>query len=71
MIKVEVPWRDQMDGANFSVELARWCREHGLQDEVDFNWHFIPAQRVTVFYFKGEAESYATLFQLKWAGDDR
>ncbi len=71
MIKVEVPWADRWDGANFSIELARWCKEQGLKDEVDFNWHYLPTARLTVFYFKGEAESYATLFQLKWAGDDR
>lgn len=70
MIKVEVPWKDQMNGANFSIELSRWCKEQGLIDAVDYNWHFIPADRVTVFYFKDGAEMYATLFQLKWASNE-
>lgn len=70
MIRVEVPWTDQWNGANFSVELSRWCKEQGLIDTVDYNWHFIPNQRITVFYFKEGAEMYATLFQLKWASND-
>lgn len=70
MIKVEVPWTDQWSGANFSVELSRWCKEQGLIDTVDYNWHFIPDQRVTIFYFKNDAEMYATLFQLRWVRND-
>lgn len=70
MIKVEVPWNSMMHGATFSIELSNWCKEQGLVDAVDYNWHFIPEQRVTVFSFHDRAESYATLFQLKWVKNE-
>ena len=70
MIRVEIPWRDQRNGATFSMELSKWCNEQGLNQNVDYQWHFVPEQKVTVFYFKDHCESYATLFQLKWAGHE-
>ena len=66
MIRVEVPWRDQRTGADMSIELSRWCKQHGLVDKLDYNWQFKPQEQVTVFYFEDHCESYATLFSLKW-----
>lgn len=68
MIRIEVPWTDQREGASFSIELSRWCKEQGLVDYKDYNWQFKPSERVTVFYFEDHCESYASFFQLKWAG---
>jgi hypothetical protein len=68
--RVEVPWQDQRDAANFSVELSRWCKEQGLVDRLDYNWKFKPQHQVTVFYFEDHCESYATLFLLKWGGNE-
>lgn len=70
MIRVEVPWRDQREGATFSIELSRWCKAQGLIDGADYSWHFHPGKQVTVFCFEDRAESYATLFQLKWASNE-
>lgn len=70
MIRVEIPWHDQRNGANFSVELSQWCKAQGLRDRTDYNWQFKPDENVTVFYFEDHCESYATLFQLKWAGNE-
>ena len=66
MIRVEVPWRDQRTGADMSIELSRWCKQHGLVDKLDYNWQFKQQEQVTVFYFEDHCESYATLFSLKW-----
>lgn len=66
MIRVEVPWQDQREGAGYSIELSRWCKEQGLTDRVDYNWQFKPSEQVTVFYFEDHCESYATLFSLRW-----
>lgn len=68
MIRVEVPWKERRDGATFSIELSNWCAEQGLIKSVDYHWHFVPDQHVTVFYFDDSVESYATLMTLKWVG---
>ena len=68
MIKVEVPWTDQREGANFSIELSHWCTDQGLINRVDYTWHYIPEKRITVFCFADNVESYATLFTLRWGG---
>lgn len=68
MIRVEVPWDDQRYGADFSIQLSRWCQEQGLVDRIDYNWNFKPQEKKTVFYFEDYKESYATLFMLKWGG---
>lgn len=70
MIRIAIPWRDRQRAAAFSIELSRWCCEQGLVDRVDYNWQFKPNHNETVFYFEDSAESYATLFQLKWAGHE-
>ena len=70
MISVEVPWTDQRYGATFSMEVSKWCEEQGLTKNVDYWWQFIPNKKVTVFFFSDKCESYATLFQLKWAGQN-
>jgi hypothetical protein len=68
MKKVEVPWFDQRSGATFSMELSQWCEEQGLINGVDYKWHFVPDQKVSVFYFDDSLESYTTLFALRWSG---
>jgi len=70
VIKVEVPWRDQRQGAQFCIELSHWLTEQGLIRSVDYHWHFMPAEKIAVFYFEDRVESYATLFQLRWAGNE-
>ena len=70
MKKVVVAWDDQRDAAAFSVELSRWCQSQGLINSIDYNWHFIPDAKQSVFYFGEHCESYATLFALKWAGNE-
>jgi hypothetical protein len=68
VIRVEVPWTEKREGADFSVELSHWCKDQGLINRIDYNWHYIPDQRVTIFNFEHSVESYATLFALRWAG---
>jgi len=70
VIRVEVPWTNQRDGATFSMGLSQWCEQQGLIKSVDYHWHFIPDQKITVFYFDDRVESYSTLFQLRWAGHE-
>lgn len=71
MKRVEVRWVNRSAGANFSIELNRWCKDQGLVDRKDYNWQLKPNENVTVFYFEDHVESYATLFSLKWTGDER
>ena len=70
MKRVEVPWKDRREGANFSIDLNRWCKEQGLVDKVDYNWQFKPNEQVTVFYFEDHCEEYATFFMLRWVGNE-
>ena len=70
VIRIELAWKDQRDGANRSIELSRWCKEQGLIDREDYNWQFKPSEQVTVFYFEDSAESFATLFALKWNNNE-
>ena len=70
MKKVIIQWSDQREAAVFSAELSRWCKDQGLISGIDYNWHFIPDEKQSVFYFDKTAESYATLFALRWAGNE-
>lgn len=70
MKKVIVNWKDQRDAATFSIELNRWCQEQGLIRGIDYHWHFVPADKYSVFLFDDSKESYATLFSLKWSGHE-
>lgn len=70
MIKVEVPWKEQRNGAQVSLELSYWCQDRELIEGIDFWWNFVPAEKKTVFYFDDDKETYATLFALTWAGNE-
>lgn len=70
MKRVEVHWGDRRDGANFSIDLKNWCREQGLVLGNDYSWQFKADENTTVFYFEDHVESYATLFSLRWAGNE-
>lgn len=70
MIEVVVPWRDQMNGANYSVQLSRWCKDQGLVDGIDYHWAFVPNERKTIFHFEDSAEQYASFFALKWTENE-
>lgn len=70
MKKVVISWNDQREASTFSVELSRWCHDQGLISGIDYNWHFIPDDKQSVFYFEDDKESYATLFALRWAGHE-
>ena len=66
VIRVEIPWDDQRNAAQYAIMLSQWCKEQGLVDRKHYNWQFKPSEQVSVFYFEDHVESYATLFQLKW-----
>lgn len=70
MKKVIIGWTDQRDAANFSIEMNHWCRDQGLIQGIDYYWHFVPADKYSVFLFIDDKESYATLFALRWAGHE-
>lgn len=70
MKRVEIHWDDIREGTNLSIELSRWCKEQGLEDRKDYNWKFKPSTNSTIFYFEDHVESYATLFSLRWAGNE-
>ena len=48
------------------IELSRWCMQQGLISGPDFDWAYRPDDISIVFNFYGEAESFATMFALKW-----
>ena len=70
MKKIVVPWDDKRKGAEFSIELSRWCTAQGLINRIDYNWHYIPHSQETVFYFEDRVEMYATFFALTWVGHE-
>lgn len=70
MKRIVVPWNDRRQGAELSIKLNHWCREQGLKDFTDYSWQLKPQEKVTVFYFEDHIESYATLFALRWAGNE-
>lgn len=70
MKKVVIQWEDQRNASTFSVELSNWCKDNGLIMGVDYNWHFVPDHKQSIFYFEDDYESYATLFALRWAGHE-
>lgn len=56
--------------ASRAIEMSRWCKELGLQMDRDFDWFFNQGQQETYFRFFNEAEMYATMFALKWVGNE-
>jgi hypothetical protein len=46
--------------------MSRWCKEQGLLSGRDFEWAYHPEDYTVNFTFYGEAESFASLFTLKW-----
>jgi hypothetical protein len=70
MITISVPWDTTHAGADHAIKLSRWCASQGLIQGIDYHWHFVPLEKQSVFTFIGNAGSYATLFSLKWAGNE-
>lgn len=71
MKEVSVPWKDQRRGVDHAVMLSQWCKDQGLAMNRDYEWYFRKDSNETVFQFFGDAESFSTLFLLKWVGDER
>lgn len=73
MNSISIPWaKDDRPGvkANCAVEMARWCKEQGLQHGVDFDWYYEPARQCTRFRFYGVNESVTTMFALRWLANE-
>ena len=54
------------DASTRGIEMSRWCKEQGLIAGRDFEWAYHPQDYTVNFTFYGEAESFASLFALKW-----
>ena len=52
--------------SSLGIEMSRWCKEQGLMSGRDFDWAYHPEDYTVNFIFYGEAESFASLFALKW-----
>jgi hypothetical protein len=70
MITISVTWDTTHAGADHAIKLSRWCAEQGLIQGIDYQWHFVPLEKKSIFTFMGNAESYATFFSLKWTGNE-
>ena len=53
--------------SNMGIEISRWCREHGLMLDRDYDWTFLPKDNALQFRFHDENESFASLFAIRWA----
>jgi len=67
---VKIPYNDQRGAAGVAIEMSYWCRDHGLVRDLDYDWAFITAEKEIHFRFFNDNDSYATLFALKWAGNE-
>ena len=52
--------------SSLGIDMSRWCKEQGLVPGRDFEWAYNPQDYTVDFTFYGEAESFASLFALKW-----
>ena len=53
--------------SNMGIEMSRWCREHELMLDRDYDWAFLPKDNALQFRFYNENESFASLFAIRWA----
>lgn len=53
--------------SNKGIEISRWCREHELMLDRDYDWRFAPGDNMLQFRFHNENESFASLFAIRWA----
>ena len=70
-VKIRVPesYAGMIAGrANFGIELSHWLRDQGLVREQDYTWSLDSALNTVTFVFNTGHESYASLFALRWAG---
>jgi hypothetical protein len=58
----ELGWR-----ATLGIEISRWCRDLGLERDVDYDWALMSAKNELHFRFWGEDPAFATMFALRWA----
>lgn len=70
MKTVVIPFKHQRLATGLSLEMVYWCKDQGLQRDTDFEWRFVPSKKEIQFYFYGDKESYATMFALRWAGNE-
>jgi hypothetical protein len=73
MKTIVIPWiNDERPGAKAqrALEMNLWCRKQGLKSNTDYDWYYEPAFKCTKFRFYGNSESVATMFALRWVGDE-
>lgn len=74
MKTISVPWiADDRPGVRSqrALEMSHWLKDQGLKHGVDFDWYYEPQFQSTRFRFYNENESMATMFALRWTGDDK
>lgn len=67
---VTIPFLDQRGSAQAAIEMSYWCKDQGLVRDIDYDWAFMTNKKEIHFRFYNGNDSYATLFALKWAGNE-
>lgn len=55
-----------LSASTHGITMNYWCKDQGLIGGQDFDWSYHPVDLTVTFNFYGEAESFATMFALKW-----
>jgi hypothetical protein len=68
MKTVIVNWKNNVgDESKRALEMSAWCKQSGLQHDVDYTWRLDNATRKTFFTFSDVRESVSSMFILKWS----
>lgn len=73
MKTISIPWiEDSSPGAKAqrALEMSAWCKEQGLENNLDYDWYYEPSFRSTKFRFYGTGESFVTMFALRWLDNE-
>lgn len=70
MKHIVIPFKNQREATYSAIEMSYWCRDMGMERNVDYEWYFNSTKKEIYFRFFGEKESYATMFALRWAGHE-
>jgi len=58
---------ERRDSTMRGIEMSYWCRDQGLVRDKDYDWAFSTQRKELHFRFFDHAETFATLFTLRWS----
>lgn len=61
-------WQLTWKSSEYGIELAHWCKDHGLLLYKDFEWKVDTVNKLIQFKFFNKESSIPTMFALKFGG---